>query len=101
MIGQAPMVKGHRSLINAWGGNVNYTRVLSHFVVDCRFEDFTPDVIEVARKCVLDWIGVTVVAVGQPAVLLLKETVEDMGGRQQASILWGMEQGQRWRMRPW
>jgi 2-methylcitrate dehydratase PrpD len=66
---------------------VNHTEALSRFVVDCRIEDFPPNVIEVARKCVLDWIGVTVGAVGDPAVLLLKETVEDMEGRQQASIL--------------
>ena len=66
---------------------MSYTGALSRFVVDYRFEDIPPYVVEVARKCVLDWIGVTVGAVGQPLVLLLKETIEDMGGRQQASIM--------------
>jgi 2-methylcitrate dehydratase PrpD len=67
---------------------MTHTEALSRFVVDCRMEDFPPKVIDVARTCMLDWIGVTLGAVGDPAVLLLKDTVEEMmEGRPQASIL--------------
>lgn len=66
---------------------MDYTEALSRFIVDQRFDESPPDVIEVARKCILDWIGVTLGAVGQPAAALMKEIIEDMGGRQQASII--------------
>lgn len=39
---------------------MTYTVALSNFIVNPRFEDFPPSVVEVARKCVFNWIGVTV-----------------------------------------
>ncbi len=63
------------------------TEELARFIKDARIEDFPANVIETTRKCVLDWIGVTLRAVGDPAVLLVKEMVQDMGGKEQASIL--------------
>jgi 2-methylcitrate dehydratase PrpD len=66
---------------------VTYTEELSRFITDARIEDFPSDVIEVARKCALDWIGVTLGAVGDPAVELLKDIVLEMGGNEQASVL--------------
>ena len=66
---------------------MSYTETLSRFIVNCRFEDFPAPVLDTVRKCVLDWIGVTVGAVGDPGVLLLKKTIEEMGGRPQASVV--------------
>jgi 2-methylcitrate dehydratase PrpD len=66
---------------------VTYTEELSRFIKGARIEDFPSDVIEVAHKCVLDWIGVTLGAVGDPAVALLKDTMLEMGGNEQASVL--------------
>lgn len=66
---------------------MTYTEEMSRFIKDARIEDFPKDVIEATRKCVLDWIGVTLGAVGDPAVLLVKDMVQDMGGKEQASIL--------------
>ena len=66
---------------------MTYTEELSRFIKGARIEDFPSDVIEVAHKCVLDWIGVTLGAVGDPAVALLKDTMLEMGGNEQASVL--------------
>jgi hypothetical protein len=38
---------------------MTYTEALSHFITETRIEDLPPEVIETTRRCVLDWIGVT------------------------------------------
>ena len=60
---------------------MTYTEEMSRFIKDARIEDFPKDVIETTCKCVLDWIGVTLGAVGDPAVSLVKDMVQDMGGK--------------------
>ncbi len=56
------------------------------------FEALTYDkipgsVIDQAKRCLLDWIGVTLGAKDHPAVTILRETVCELGGTPQASII--------------
>jgi len=66
---------------------VNYTEELARFIVHASFEGFPREVIEVAKKCLLDWIGVALGAVEDPGVRILKNAVLELGRKKQASIM--------------
>jgi 2-methylcitrate dehydratase PrpD len=66
---------------------MNLTEILSNFVARSRFEDFSEGVIESAKKCLLDWIGVTIGGMNDPSVERIVGFVKEMGGRKQASVL--------------
>jgi len=66
---------------------MNYTEELSRFVARARTEDFPQEVRDAAKKALLDWIGVTLAAAGEPAAEILLGIIDEMGGRKQASIL--------------
>lgn len=59
---------------------------LLHFISDTAFEDLPFEVIDQAKRCVLDWVGVTVGGVAHPASAILIDLVKDLGGKDQASI---------------
>jgi 2-methylcitrate dehydratase PrpD len=60
---------------------------LLRFIAETSFEDFPPAVIEQAKRCFLDWAGVTVGGAAHPASSILIDLVKDLGGKEQASIL--------------
>ena len=71
---------------------MNRTQVLSNFILDSSIKDFPAAVIETAKKCLLDWIGVTLSGARDPSVRILIDLIEEMGGRRQATILgYGMK----------
>jgi 2-methylcitrate dehydratase PrpD len=71
---------------------LNRTQVLSNFIFDSSIEDFTAEIIEASKKCLLDWIGVTLSGARDPSVRILIDLIEEMGGRRQATILgYGMK----------
>jgi 2-methylcitrate dehydratase PrpD len=59
---------------------------LLRFIAETSFEDIPPEVIDQAKRCVLDWVGVTVGGVAHPASSILIDLVKDLGGKDQASI---------------
>ena len=63
------------------------TTTLADFVTRSRMEEFPPDVIEMGKKCLLDWLGVTLGGGKEPASQLVIQFVRQMGGEGQASIL--------------
>jgi 2-methylcitrate dehydratase PrpD len=63
------------------------TEDLARFVAECRFDGLPRDVVEASKKCFLDWVGVTLGAAADPAVAILLDIVQDLGGKKQASIL--------------
>lgn len=66
---------------------MNYTETLSHFIANSTMQDFPEEVVDASKKCLLDWIGVTLGGMKDPSVRLLVHFIEEMGGRRQASIL--------------
>jgi len=66
---------------------MNLTESLSHFVVRSRFEDFSEEVIETSKKCLLDWIGVAIGGMSDSSVGKIIDLVKEIGGKKQASVL--------------
>ncbi|HEY1257737.1 MAG TPA: MmgE/PrpD family protein [Stellaceae bacterium] len=63
------------------------TRVLAARAARLRYADLPDAVREVARQCVLDYLGVAVAGAGDPLVAILLDETEEAGGTPQASIV--------------
>ena len=63
------------------------TRELSDFVARSEIEGFPEDVIEMAKKCLLDWIGVTLGGAREPSARAVLDLVKEAGGEKQATLL--------------
>jgi 2-methylcitrate dehydratase PrpD len=61
-------------------------RLLS-FAFDSSFDDFPSDVISQAKRCIIDWVGVTLGGLNQTSSVILVETVKELGGEEHATIL--------------
>ncbi|MDD5007163.1 MAG: MmgE/PrpD family protein [Syntrophorhabdaceae bacterium] len=66
---------------------MGFTEGLARFVSECGSAGLPEDVVEAAKRCFLDWIGVTLAGADDPAVEILLGVVKDLGGKKQASIL--------------
>ena len=56
-------------------------------VLETRFEDLPGEIVEVARQCLLDWIGVTLAGTSEPLVETLVDEIAEQGGNPQASLI--------------
>jgi aconitate decarboxylase len=65
-----------------------YTRGLSEFVADLKFEDIPRDVVDRMKLLVLDTIGAGLLGAGMPWSVRMRKTVEDMEAPGDGSI-WG------------
>ncbi len=63
------------------------TEALSEFVVDSDINDLPDEVIEASKRCLLDWMGVTLIGMEDPSIRMLIELIREMGGQKQASII--------------
>lgn len=54
---------------------------------DLTFDDLPADVVSQAKMCLLDWLGVTLAGMSHPTASILLETIQQLGGNQQASVL--------------
>ena len=61
-------------------------RLLS-FLLDTSFEDLLPEVVSQVKRCIVDWIGVTLAGLNHPSISILIETVEELRGEKQAMII--------------
>jgi len=57
------------------------------FLLDTSFEDLLPEVISQAKCCIVDWIGVTLGGLSHPSISILIETIEELKGEKQATII--------------
>lgn len=65
---------------------IAFTQVFADFVAGFPRERIPPEVLQVARQCVLDCVACTIAAAGEPATrVLLQETV-DQGGHPHAQV---------------
>lgn len=51
------------------------------------FNDLPADVVERAKQCLLDWLGVALAGSGQPLTSILLEEVREQGGHEQATLI--------------
>lgn len=63
------------------------TKKLAEFAVQSTYGDFPEDVINQAKRCFIDTIGVTLAAVESPTAKVLTGLIQDLGGKEQASII--------------
>jgi len=63
------------------------TRDLSRYVENLRYDALPRDVVEQARLCCLDWLGVTLGGSGHPLVGTLIKLAENQGGNPQATLI--------------
>lgn len=63
------------------------TAILAEAGARVRFRDLPPDVVFLARQCVLDWAGVALAGSSQPLSGLLLDEILDQGGHQQATLV--------------
>ena len=63
------------------------TRALVRAVRGVRYEELPPDVIFLARQCLLDWMGVTLAGHNEPLTRMLRDEVTEQGGQPQATLV--------------
>ena len=63
------------------------TRALAERAVGLRYEDLPEPVCELARQCVLDYLGCAVAGAGDPLVGILLDEMTEAGGTAQAGVV--------------
>ncbi len=63
------------------------TAALADYIVNRRFEDLGAPAVEVARHCLLDYLGVAIAARDEPLVNILLEQQAEEGGNAQATLI--------------
>ena len=63
------------------------TRTLVRAVRDTRYEDLPPDVVFLAKHCLLDWMGVTLAGHNEPLTHMLRDELAEQGGNPQATLV--------------
>ena len=66
---------------------MNVTRDLCAAIGEMDYASLPSDVIEEAKLCLLDWLGVTLGGAREPLTAILMEVTETIGGAEQASII--------------
>jgi 2-methylcitrate dehydratase PrpD len=67
--------------------SIDVTRQLARAAARVRFDDLPPDVVFLAKQCLLDWLGVTLAGVREPLSVILREQVAFEGGNPQATLV--------------
>lgn len=65
------------------------TDKISEYIVNLDYQDLPKDVIEFTKVCILDWYGSAIAGIDEPPVVALKETLFEMGGNEQATLISG------------
>ena len=63
------------------------TKALSEYIVNLKFSDLPKDVVEGAKLCFLDWLGVTLSGSKEPLTHILAAVAEEQGGKPQATLI--------------
>ena len=66
---------------------MNVTQELCEAIREMDYESLPQDVIDEAKLCLLDWLGVTLGGANEPLTRILMEIAEATGGTEQASII--------------
>jgi len=82
--GGAVLGEGRNSL-GTEGGKI--TEKLADFVVGTRYEDFSPEVRHIAKRCVIDGIAVILAGSAEPCACILLDHVISLKGERECTIL--------------
>lgn len=63
------------------------TEELANFVVTTRHEDFSPEVQHIAKRCILDGIGVILAGSTEPCTRIIREYVHSLEGKKESTLL--------------
>ena len=63
------------------------TKALSEYLVNLKFSDLPSDVVEGAKLCFLDWLGVTLSGSKESLTGILLQLAETQGGAPQATVI--------------
>jgi 2-methylcitrate dehydratase PrpD len=66
---------------------MNVTQELCEAIREMDYESLPQDVVDEAKLCLLDWLGVTLGGANEPLTKILMEIAEATGGTEQASII--------------
>jgi len=64
--------------------------MIDHLLDFCEklsYEDIPEDVVAQSKRCLLDWVGVTLGGMAHPAIKILKDAAVEFGGNPHATIL--------------
>lgn len=64
-----------------------YTKELARFAVETRFKDFPEEVVEMAKLCVLDWLGCNLAGQTLRSGKIIIEAIKELGGRPESIIV--------------
>ncbi len=65
----------------------NITAAAAEFVQNLRYEDLNEEALHIARRCILDTMGLYVAGLTEHSIHILIEDAEDTGGRADATLL--------------
>lgn len=57
------------------------------FLMDTSFKEIAPEVIHQGKRCLVDWVGVAMGGLNYPSTSILIDTVKELGGEEQATLL--------------
>jgi 2-methylcitrate dehydratase PrpD len=63
------------------------TEEVAAFVEASRLEDFSPEVKQVGKRCIIDGIGVILAGTAEPCTRILSDYILTMGGREECTLL--------------
>ncbi len=63
------------------------TEEVAAFVEASRLEDFSPEVKQVGKRCIIDGIGVILAGTAEPCTRILRDYILAMGGREECTLL--------------
>lgn len=63
------------------------TAAIAHRAREYRFDELPPDVVQVAKHCLLDWVGVAIAGSTEQVSALVRAEVLEEGGAPRATLL--------------
>jgi len=63
------------------------TEALAARATGVNFDALPPEIVELSRQCLLDWLGVTIAGAGEPLIRILTAECAEEGGHPQASLI--------------
>jgi len=63
------------------------TEAIAQFVARTSFEDLPPAVVSQSKKCLMDFIGLSLAGSREKDIRILAEVVRTLGGREQATVI--------------
>ena len=63
-----------------------YAESLAEWATALEFGDIPPKVVELAKRCIIDWVGISIYGSLSPWSKILLDVAQAEGGREEASI---------------